>query len=285
MSDVPNHNAETEVEVTQEPEPTPEPTPQYIPEPKSKTQDFKERLEQYADRETAKAHIKEIALKLRCKNALGYKALKLIVFANEKGQPPPAQEPTARIPVQAPEPFAETTETPTEAQVTEPPPGLALEAPTPTEAPAHVAISPTVAKLEPILERSVKRLFNSVIEQISGAQETLTDQESRDTAILLPIMVFRLTKVNLSEDQFIDMTCVTHFGSIILKVVAPKLKALLKPKPEAPEPKTRNRKEAKPEPTPEPDKQTTLPVEPPAEPTAQEKPKGKELLEKLGTLT
>jgi hypothetical protein len=276
MSDVPNQTEETVVEISQEPETQTE-TPQT--EPKTKTRLFRERLEQYADRETAKAHIKEIAKDLQCKNALGYKALKDIVFPNEQGQPPPAQEPTARIPEQTPEPFPETpTEQPAEAQVTQ----VTEVTEQPLEAPAHVAISPTVAKLEPILERSVKRLFNSIIEQISGAQETLTDQESRDTAILLPIMVFRLTKVNLSEDQFIDMTCVTHFGSIILKVVAPKLKALLRPKPEAPEPK----RKPKPEPAPEPDKQTTLTPEPPtpaepAETPAQEKPNGKKLLAKL----
>jgi len=280
MSELSSQTDEIEIPA-QAPEPTPE------PEQKTKTQLFKEALEQYTDRETAKTHIKEIADKLQCRKSLGYKVLKDIVFKNEQGQPPPAQEPTARIPEQPPEPFPETpTEQPAEAQVTEPEP---YEPVAPTEAPAHVAISPTVAKLEPILERSVKRLFNSVIEQISGAQETLTDQESRDTAILLPIMVFRLTKVNLSEDQFIDMTCVTHFGSIILKVAAPKLKALLRPKPET-EPKPRKQK------PPEPDKAQTIlepPAEPaeleppaePAEPTAQEKPKGKDLLAKLGTLT
>jgi len=271
MSDVPNQE-----DVITLPEQPPEPTPE-----KTKTQQFKEALEQYTDRETAKTHIKEIADKLQCRKSLGYKAIRDIVFKNEQGQPPPAQEPTARIPEQPPEQFAETpTEQPAEAQVTETPQEFpALQAS--TEAPAHVAISPTVQKLEPILERSVKRLFNSMIEQISGAQETLTEQESRDTAILLPIMVFRLTKVNLSEDQFIDMTCVTHFGSIILKVAAPRLKEFFRPKPEAPEPKPRKQK-------PEPDNaQATLPVEPPApaEPTAQEKPKGKDLLEKLGTLT
>lgn len=265
---------------------TTEPTPQ--PAEKTKSQLFKEALEKYSDRETAKTHMKEIADRLQCRKSLGYKVIKDIVFPNEKGQAPPATEPTARIPEATPEPLPETPEptptdqAPAQAQITETPQEIQpLE--TPAEISAHVTVSPTVQKLEPILERSISRLFNSAIEQLSGAKQALTDQEAKDTAILLPIMLYRLTKTNLSEDQFIDLTCVTHFGSIVLKVVAPKLKEWFKRTPEKP----RNRKPEKPETDPS---QQQLPVEPLApeptpEITAPEKPKGEKILQQLGGLT
>lgn len=182
------------------------------PQPeKTKLDQFKDLLAQYPTAEDAKSHIKEIAKQLDCAPSLGYKAIKRI----EKFGAPKhaAREPTVKIPEAEAEEIPEQPEEAEEITVEE----EAL-APAPEAAPTD-----TMAKLMPIFERAVGRLFNQGIELLSGSKEMLSEQEAKDTATLLPILIYRLTKTQLNEDQFIDATCVTHFGAIILRVIKTKV--------------------------------------------------------------
>ena len=112
-------------------------TPKEKPKEKTKLDQFKERLSQYPDRETAKQHLKEIAKDLGCAKSLGYKAIKQIDFRGEK-KPLEAYEPTAKIPEIKPEAIEEEMEEP-EIEIVE------EEAPTP-EAPT-VTFPMTTEKL------------------------------------------------------------------------------------------------------------------------------------------
>jgi len=197
------------IEDEKEPEQTTlAPTPE--PEAKTKLQQFIDRLSAYPDKETAKIHIIDIAKDLDCAKSLGYKALKRV----EKFKPVgiEAREPTAKIAtpdeiVVEEEPAPETVTAKGEETIEQP----ALEP------------SSTVDKITPIFERSVGRLFNRGLELVSGNKETLTNEEARDTATLLPIMIYRFTRMKLNEDQMIDATCITHFGAIALRVINTKV--------------------------------------------------------------
>lgn len=216
------------------------------PQPeKTKLDQFKELLAQYPTAEEAKSHIKEIAKRLDCSPQLGYKAVKRI----EKFGAPKhaAREPTVKIPEAEQEEIPETPEEAEEIVVEE-------EAPAPTPAAAPTALE---EKLLPIFERSIGRLFNHSIELISGSKDILSDEEIKDTATLLPILIYRVTRQQLTEDNLIDATCVTHFGAIIVRVVKTKVnewRAKKKEEKVVPE---------QPKPTPEPEKTE----QPKAEPT------------------
>lgn len=217
----------------------------------------------------------EIADKLKVSKALVYKMKRKLIDEGfwEKPEARPramqAREPVIRV---SAEPKIEIVEEP-EPEIPE---DILKETPSeeirpePTEPTAEItAESPIIEKLTPILERSVSRLFDTGIEIFSGSKGMLSTQEGKDTATLLPIMIYRFTKVALNEDQFIDMTCITHFGSIILKVVNEKVQEWRKSKKE----KKEAPKET-PEPTPEPPKE---------EPSQSEKKssEGKQLLRRL----
>lgn len=212
--------------IIEEPQPeTAEPQP---PQPeKTKLEQFKDLLAQYPSIEEAKSHIKDIAKQLDCAPSLGYKAIKRIEkFGAPKSQ---AKEPTLKIPA------AQEEEIPAEEEE------IVVEEEAPT---APAAPTTTMDKILPIFERAIGRLFNQGIELISGSKEYLSDEEAQDTATLLPIIIYRLTKTELNEDQFIDATCITHFGAIVLRVVKVKVnewrakkkeeKIVQEPKPEAP---------------------------------------------------
>jgi len=223
---------------------------------KTKTEIFAERLNKFATEDEAKTHLKEIAKELGCSPALGYKALKISKFATAAPSIPTPEVPTVKIPEVELPPIPEA-ETPslkplfegekeigeTEAEITAPP-----QPPTPTAAPTpEIAATPLMLKLQPILERSIGRIFNTSVEIASGVKETLSSQEAEDTATLLPILIYRITKVSLTEDQFIDMTCATHFGSIVLKV----FKEWRQRREQAPHPQ--------PQPTPQPQPEPAKP--------------------------
>jgi len=195
---------------TQQPQPT-----------KTKLDQFIDALSQYPNIDEAKTHIKDIAKDLECAPSLGYKAIKrmkkrgLGFAAGAKPQIEP-KEATLKIPEVETEEIPETPEEPETIIVEE-------EQPT-ASTPEVIAPNDTMAKIMPIFERSIGRLFNQGIELLSGSKEVLSEQEAKDTAVLLPIIIFRLTKTELNEDQFIDATCITHFGAIVLRVVKTKIK-------------------------------------------------------------
>lgn len=216
------------------------------PQPeKTKFAQFIERLSQYPTEEEARSHIREIAKQLDCGRSLGYKAVKRIEkFGAPKHK---AREPTVKIPEAEAEEIPETPEEAEEITVEE-------EAPTPEAAPTTLE-----EKLLPIFERAVGRLFNHSIELISGSKEILSDEEIKDTATLLPILIYRMTKTKLTEDQMIDATCITHFGAIVVRVVKTKVNEWRAKKKE-------EKVVQPPQPAPEPPK----PEQPKAEPTEAE---------------
>lgn len=215
-----------------------------VPEAKTKLQQFIDRLAQYPDKETAKTHIVEIAKDLDCAKSLGYKALKRVEKFMPAGME--AREPTVKIPApREGEIVIEEEAAPAET--------VTAEGKETIEQPA-LEPSSVVEKITPIFERAVGRLFNRGLELASGTKETLTDQEAKDTALLLPIMIYRFTKIQLNEDQMIDATCVTHFGAIALRVVNTKLQERRERKKHEPiveAPPAPPKEEPKPEPKPE----------------------------------
>jgi hypothetical protein len=219
---------------------------------------FIQRLSEYPDKDTAKTHIKEIAKDLQCAPSLGYKAIKKV--EQFKPQQAEAVEPTLKIHETKPEPIEEA-ELEEEAITEQPPIG--------EEAPAELVAEDTMSKLKGVLERSLERLFNNGIEIASGMEETLSSQESKDTAILLPFIIWRISKQKLTEDNFIDMTCISHFGSIIIKVVNKKLKERKKEKPKEEKPPEPTKQEPPPPPISQAPPPTPTP-EIPKEPTKQE---------------
>lgn len=238
--------------------------------PQTKTARFIERLKQYSTREIAKTHINEIAKELKCKKSLGYEAIKRITFPDEENTPPVAEVPTVRIPQVPKEEFETPATEQTATTATETPTTQGVEiVETPTQAtetpqaPAQgLPETPVVLKLEPILERSIGRLMNEILEIATGNKELLSTQESKDTAILLPLIIYRVAKVKVSEDQFIDMTCVTHFGSIVIRAINSKLK----------ERRLKQQQEKTVPPQPKPQPQLTPPPaisQPPTPPTPQ----------------
>lgn len=232
---------------------------------KTKTEMFQEELSQYPDKETAKSHIAELAEKLDCSKGLGYKAIKRIDFGEVKReQELRAKEATIKIAEGKEEPLEEEPEEveelegeELEGEEFEPEEGEELERPE----------LDAMTTLQPVLMRSLERIFNNAIDMVSGMEETLTSQESKDTAILLPFLIYRITKQKLTEDNFIDMTTVCHFGSIIVKVVNKKLK------------ERRERNESIVKEPPKKAKETpqapleTASEEPPQEPIKRERPK------------
>ena len=153
--------------------PTPEPQ-----KPKSLTEQFIEALLPYGDPETAKSHIPAIAEKLGCAKSLGYKALKKIkkrkLWVSGKPQTIEPEEPTVKIREVEPEPIETTEPEPPEEEELEIE-EEALEEPT-----APLVESETIIKLRPVLERSVGRIFDSIVNLASGskAEGILTTQES-----------------------------------------------------------------------------------------------------------
>jgi len=71
------------------------------PKPKTKLDQFIERLSEYPNKDTAKTHIKEIAKDLQCAPSLGYKAIKKV--EQFKPQRAEAVEPTVKIKETKPE--------------------------------------------------------------------------------------------------------------------------------------------------------------------------------------
>lgn len=115
----------------------------------------------------------------------------------------------------------------------------------------------TKAELEPIQERGFKNIINNVFEIVdvkgNGGEKLVTDQEAKDTVTLLPYIIRRLSKKELSEESYIDLTIGAHVCGIASKALLARLKQR-KTQPSKPEPPA--------EPTPTPEPTPTQPTEP-----------------------
>jgi len=209
-------------------------TPQLEEPAKTKTQQFIERLNEYSDLKTAKEHIQVIAEELGCKAALGYKALRKSRFMLEQAKIPRPEVPAFKIEEgEALPPSMLEEPTPTETPPIQATPQTFAEAPI-SPAVTEPTPTPMVEKLTPIFERSIQRLINNGLEAFTGAKDMLDTQEAKDTATLIPILLYRFTKISLNEDQFIDVTLGVHFGSIVVKIVNKRLQARKVAKKEEP---------------------------------------------------
>jgi hypothetical protein len=125
------------------------------------------------------------------------------------------------------------------------------------------------AELEPIQERSVKGLVDNVF-SIAGlkgegkddGEAFLTDQESKDTVTLIPYILKRVTKTDMTQDNYELLTMGLHTANIVSKVAKKRIEKGKLLKKENPATKTEIPNPAQPTPTQE--KET-----PPTEPTEQ----------------
>jgi hypothetical protein len=135
--------------------------------------------------------------------------------------------------------------------VIEQPPTATAEAPTPEPAPSY-SPEPTPyqqfgsyeavkAELTPIQERSVKGIVENVL-AIAGLKSDgkegdpiLTDQESKDTVTLIPYILKKAMKTEMSQDNFETLTIGMHAGNLVSKVVKKRIESGKMFKEEKPE--------------------------------------------------
>lgn len=189
----------------------PKPTPK-----KTKLEQFIEELSKYPDKETAKLHIAEIANKIGCTKALGYKALNKVEKFQPKGFEP--KEPTVKIPETKPEPieedeFPEDLEDELREDVTILPP---TETSTATQAPPIPQIGVGFNS------KDVTWMFKKGFETIAditgyGAFALTKDEAERLGEIWTPI-------INTNLPQFIPHAPIITAALSTLIIVAPRVK-------------------------------------------------------------
>jgi hypothetical protein len=80
------------------------------------------------------------------------------------------------------------------------------------------------AELTPIQERSVKCILENVL-SIAGLKgegkdnEILTDQETKDTVTLIPYILKKAMKTDMTQDNYETLTIAMHAGNLVSKVV------------------------------------------------------------------
>jgi len=159
------------------------------PKKKTKLQRFIEELSKYPDKDTAKQAIPDIAKKLKCSKALGYKALRKV--SKFIGETPIEQavEPTIKIP-KAPEiPIEEaTTAQPTETPVAEEIPFEQIETEQPTPQ-APITQPPIFPMTTEKLQTTIDILFSKVADLTQYPQWKLEKRESQALAeAWLPVL-------------------------------------------------------------------------------------------------
>ena len=186
------------------------------------TERFKAELSRYPTEVEALKHIKDIAKKIGCTRGVGYNVIKKMTFS---GDPPQLNSTEATIGYGTPdtveveaEAEATTDPEPTEHNFT--PETLPQPQPDPL---SYAQASPFQAKLQPVMERATNRTLTQILTLLGssdGAGKALTDEESKDTAILLPYIIGRFTgKSGMTDRQYLDMTALTHVAGIGLKVL------------------------------------------------------------------
>jgi len=75
-----------------------------------------------------------------------------------------------------------------------------------------------IETLKAIFKRSIKRLLDVPIKVLTKEIE-LSDQEAQDTSILTLLLLTKYAKIE-AEEKMLEITSLTHAGSIVLKVIA-----------------------------------------------------------------
>ncbi len=221
----------------------PTPAPETEGEAKTDTAKLIEIFSVYNTAEDAKAHINDVATGKNKFNQpfskpLCYKAInKKIRFKGDAGKIE-SHEATAH--------FGEGNEMPIEQEQK-----ATAEAPEVTEPPSYGEAPPgqfgsyeaVKAELTPIQERSVKGIVDNVF-SIAGLKGDgkgegtpfLTDQESKDTVTLLPYVLKRAIKADMTQDNFELLTIGMHVGNLATKAAKVRIekgKMFKEEKPEA----------------------------------------------------
>lgn len=259
LSDVPDlaaiFDAPTEPETA--PEPTPELTPTTEPEiytenptqkdEKSTTDKFADEISIYPDRTEARKHYQEIAEKLNCSAALGYKAERRVKVWQQNKKT--AKTATFKIGDGKNE-EPETEDSPPlifRAYEEQPPQKPVYEAP--FNNPTAPYVSDMTPQLTEVIQHQAPKCLNHVFEMlnangIGNGESFLDQQDSADLAVLLPIIVKKITGTEMSAETTENVALGTFAAQLTLKGI----KNRVKNRPI----KKQQEKERQPEPTPEP---------------------------------
>ncbi len=208
-------------------EPTPEPT-----NTRTDSDMLKEIFEQYPTAEEAKKHVNEVAkgenkFNRKFSKPNCYKAIKK--KCNFKGDKPKvsSHEATASIPEGEEIELPIEPDTPTQTTSTHFEDESGIPEPQPYNQP-FTNYEAVKAELQPIQERSVKGLVNNVFDMIGVKGEGkngvgITDQESKDTITLLPYILKKITKGEMNQETYENLTIGLHVGNIATKAIKSKV--------------------------------------------------------------
>lgn len=220
MSDLPPEIAEMPLTAT-EPTETPAPTA----ESRTDLDMLKEIFEQYSTSDEARKHVNEVA---KGKNRFNktfskpncYKAInKKCQFSGEKGKIE-SHEATAKLGE------GEDIEIIPETETSQQQPPELTNNPYATESTATYptgTYDAVKAELRPIQERAVKGIVNNVFEIVGlkggKGDPLISDQESTDTITLLPYILKKVTKKDLDQEGFENLSIALHLANIASKAV------------------------------------------------------------------
>lgn len=250
---------ETETETKQEPKAEAETQQKPIDtQGKSAYQLFRERISQYPTKQEARKHYKEIAAELGVHVALGYKAEKKV--KQWRTQKQSAKVPTFKI-EQAEIDEAPTEETPIYTPYEEP---TQTQQQPITQSQIEYSSAPFMTdvneKLNEVIQHQAPKCLNHVFEILGsrtglseGSEQFLDKQDSADLAVLLPIVVKKVTGSQMNAETTENVALGVFTAQLTLKGIKNKLKG----KPIKPEPKPEPQQT--PQPTP---KQETKPEAP-----------------------
>lgn len=222
---------------------------------------FRERISQYASREEARKHYKEIAAELGVHVSLGYKAEKKV--KQWRTQKQSAKVPTFSIPQ---EEIDEPTEPPEKTPIYTPFEAPAQEAAEFTPQPQQSYIQPSFTdvteKLNEVIQHQAPKCLNHVFEILGSrtgigtgdGEQFLDKQDSADLAILLPVVVKKVTGGTMNAETTENVAIGAFAAQLTLKGLKNKLKGQPVKKQPEPEPKP----EPNPDPKPEPKQKTEV---------------------------
>lgn len=222
---------------------TPEPTPAALTPLRTDSDMLQEIFEQFSTAKEARKHIKDVAAgQNKFNQTFGESSIRKVIaqkckFKGDAGKIE-SREATAHIGAGSemeiqPE-ATSTAEAPTQEQADQ---YMTPEA-TPQNFGSYEAVK---AELQPIQERSCKGILENVF-SIAGLKgegkdsEILTDQEGKDTVTLIPYILKKVMKTDMTQDNYETLTIAMHAGNLVSKVVKKRIekgKMFKEQKPEA----------------------------------------------------
>lgn len=222
----------------------------------TKTEQVEKALESYTSVEEMKAHSREIAETLECSRGLVYKVINKLAKTTDLKALPVSQEPVVKIEKgEEKEVISEAEEEELE-EIEEP---EELEEPEPEELEEEEKEEleeERQERLGDIFVRSLQRIFDIPVDQLGLSEKIgLSKQEAEDSGFLVLLLLSKHADIE-AEENLLEITTVTHFGSLVGRGVAEWYKKRQE------EEKEKEEEESKPEP----------PRAPPQEPETPETP-------------